>query len=151
MPNRYQREIEEILSRMEEDTPRRGLGDRIRPLRRPPERARSLPTLHIPFVNLMIIVSVILAMIAAGIAFYTGDADLISGIVGMVALVLFVVALVVGWRDRFRPPTKPVWRGASQSRVTPISRNPFRTLAMRFRIMRLRKQYRRAQEDQGDE
>ncbi len=151
MPNRYQREIEEILSRMEEDAPRRGFGDRIRPQRRSPARSRSFPSFHIAFVELLIIMSVILVMIATGIAFYTGATNLISGIIGMVALVLFVVALVVGWRDRFRPSSKPAWRGASQSRVTPISRNPFRVLAMRFRIMRLRKQYRRAQEDQVDE
>lgn len=151
MPNRYQREIEEILNRMEEDEPRRGFGDRIRPLRRPAARARSLPSFHIAFAELLIIMSAILVMIATGIAFYNGAADLISGIIGMVALVLFVVALVVGWRDRFRPSPKPTWRGSSQSRVTPISRNPFRALAMRFRIMRLRQQYRRAQKDQGDE
>ncbi len=148
MPNRYEREIEEILSRMDEDEPRRGLGDRIRPRQRPP--ARSLPSVHIAFVELLMILSLILTMIAAGIAYFNGVGDVITGIIGGVALVLFVVALVVGWRGRFRPSSKPQWRGSSQVKVTPIRRNPFSALATRIRVIRLRRQYRRAQRESGD-
>lgn len=150
MPNRYEREIEEILSRMEEDTPRRGLGDRIRPLQRPPARARSMPSIHIAFVELLLIISIILTMVAAGIAYFNGVADLTAGIIGVAALVLFVVALVVGWRDRFRPPSKPQWRGSSQVKVTPIRRNPFSAIATQIRVIRLRRQYRRAQRENGE-
>ena len=150
MPNRYEREIEEILNRMEEDEPRRGLGDRIRPLQRPPSRARSLPSIHLAFAELLMIISLVLTMIAAGIAYFNGAGDVITGIVGGVALFLFVVALVVGWRDRFRPPSKPQWRGSSEVKVTPIRRNPFSALATRIRVMRLRRQYRRAQRENGE-
>jgi len=150
MPNRYEREIEEILSRMEEDAPRRGLGDRIRPLQRPPTRARSLPSIHIAFVELLLLISIILTMVAAGIAYFNGVADLTAGIIGVVALVLFVLALVVGWRDRFRPPSKPQWRGSSEVKVTPIRRNPFSAIATQIRVIRLRRQYRRAQRENGE-
>lgn len=151
MPNRYQREIEEILSRMEEDEPHRGFGDRVRPLRRPPARGRSLPSLHIAVVELLILIAVVLAMVATGFAFYDGAPDLISGIIGMVALVLFVVALVVGWRDRFRPSTKPAWRGSADGSVTPIRRGPFGAFAAWLRVRRLRQQYRRAERERHDD
>lgn len=150
MPNRYEREIEEILNRMEEDEPRRGRGDRIRPLRRPPARTRSFSSIHLASVELLIFISLVLTMIASGIAYFNGVADVVTGIIGLVALVLFVVALVVGWRDRFRPSPKSQWRGSSQVKATPIRRNPFSALATRIRVIRLRRQYRRAQRESGD-
>jgi uncharacterized membrane protein YtjA (UPF0391 family) len=150
MPNRYEREIEEILSRMEETEPRRGLGERIRPMQRPPARARSFPTFHISLVEALMLFSIVLTLIAAGLAFFDGAPDLITGIIGMVALVLFVVALVVGWRDRFRPQPKAQWRGPPYSKVTPLRRNPFSAIATQIRVLRLRLQYRRAQRDNGE-
>lgn len=150
MPNRYEREIEEILNKMEESEPRRGLGDRIRPLQRPPTRARSLPRFHIAFVELLMLISIFLMLIAVGIAYFIGAADVVTGTIGMVALVLFVVALVVGWRDRFRPPLKSQWRGNTYVEVTPIRRNPFNAIATQIRVIRLRMQYRRAQRDNGE-
>ncbi len=150
MPNRYEREIEEILNRMEESEPRRGLGDRIRPMQRPPSRARSAPTIHIAIVEILMLVSIALTLIAMGIAYFEGSANLLTGIIGLVALVLFVVALVVGWRDRFRPQSKPQWRGATFENVTPLRRNPLSALATRIRVLRLRLQYRRAQRDNDE-
>lgn len=150
MPNRYEREIEEILSRMEETEPRHGLGDRIRPFQRPAARKRSSTPVHIPFVETLILISVGCALVAGGIAYFYGGPGLISGIIGAVALVLFVVALVAGWRDRFRPTPKSQWRGASYVEVTPIRRGFFDSIATQIRVFRLRMQYRRAQRDNGD-
>ncbi len=150
MPNRYQREIEEILSRMEESEPRRGLGDRIRPVQRPPVRSRSMPTMTISFVETLMLVSILFTLIACGLAYFDGAADLVSGIIGVVALVLFVVALVVGWRGRFRPQHAPQWRGSATAHVTPIRRNPFSAIATQIRVFRLRQQYRRSQREHDD-
>lgn len=151
MPNRYEREIEEILSRMEDSEPRRGRGERIRPLQRPPARARVRTAWHIPFPELLLLLSIALTLVATGLAFYDGSPDLITGIIGAVALVLFVVALVVGWRDRFRPQRATQWRsGSSNTVVTPIRRNPFSALVTRIRVFRLRMQYRRAQRENDD-
>jgi hypothetical protein len=150
MPNRYQREIEEILNRMEETEPRRGLGDRVRPVQHSPTRARSLPTLRISLVEALMLLSIILTLVATGLAFFDGSANVVTGIIGMVALVLFVVALVVGWRDRFRPQPKTQWRGATAGKVTPLRRNPFSAIATQIRVFRLRLQYRRAQRDNGE-
>lgn len=148
MPNRYQREIEEILSRMEDSEPPRGRGDNIRPLRRPPSRVRSLPSFHLPFAELLILLSVALTLVAVGLAYFDGSPTVVTGIIGAAALVLFVLALVVGWRDRFRPQrTTAQWRGDSYVEVTPIRRNPFSALITRLRVYRLRMQYRRSQRD----
>ena len=135
MPNRYEREIEEILSRMEDSEPRRGRGDRIHPVQRPPTRARVRRTW---------------TLIATGLAYYDGSADPITGIIGAVALILFVVALVVGWRARFRPQRAEQWRGGPSAVVTPLRRNPFSALVTRIRVFRLRMQYRRAQRENDD-
>lgn len=152
MPNRYQREIEEILSRMEESEPHRGPGDRTRPFQRPPSRARSLPAIHLPLSVLLLLVSIALTLIATGLAFYNGTADLITGIIGAVALLVFIVGLFVGWRGPFRRRSTPQWHGSSSAYVepTPIHRNPLSALLTRIRVYRLRQQYRRAQRDSDE-
>lgn len=152
MPNRYQREIEEILNRMEESEPQhRGPGDRIRPLRRP--APRSLPSIHIALSPLLLLVSVALTLIATGGAYYNGAPDLITGAIGAGALIIFIVGLFVGWRGQFRPHRTSQWRRTGPSSVaepTPIHRNPISALITRFRVYRLRQQYRRAQQQHDD-
>lgn len=156
MPNRYQREIEEILSRMEDAEPKRGPGpDRIRPLQRPPTRGRATPRIRLALSPTLILASVALALIACGIAYYNGAPDLISGVIGLLALISFVVGMVVGWRGHFRPTTQQrQWSGRAAYDVTPTplrrSANPFTIVATQVRIMRLRWQYRRDQRSRGE-
>lgn len=156
MPNRYEREIEEILSRMEESEPRKGLGDRIRPFRRParPRPPRGPQALQIALLELLLMLAIVLILIAAGFAFYDGAPNPVSGLIGLAGLTLFVVALVVGWRDRFRPSSKPQWRGNAvvepYRQPSRTRRGPFSALAAQIRIRRLRREYRRAQAQQDD-
>lgn len=154
MPNRYQREIEEILSRMEDSEPHRGPGDRTRPFQRQQARARSRRSIHLPFANLLLLVSVALTLIATGLAFYNGAANLLTGILGAVALLLFIAGLIVGWRSYGRPRSTSQWRGPNTStyveQPTPIHRNPLSALITRIRVFRLRRQYRRAQREHDE-
>ena len=152
MPNRYEREIEEILTRMEESEPRKGLGDRIRPFRRRPARPRGLPTLdlpHIPLMEFLLLLAIFLILFAAGLAFYDGETTPLSGWIGLAGLVIFFMALVAGWRDRFRPSPPPQWRGDTLN-STRLRRGPLEALAARIRIWRLRQQYRRGQAMQDE-
>jgi hypothetical protein len=152
MPNRYEREIEEILNRMEESEPHKGLGDRIRPFRRRPARQRGLPRLeapHIPLMEFLLLVAIFLILLAAGLAFYDGDTTPLSGWIGLAGVILFFVALVAGWRDRFRPAPPPQWRGNTLA-STRIRRGPLAALAAQLRIWRLRQHYRRGQAAQDD-
>ncbi|HEX9036098.1 MAG TPA: hypothetical protein VF808_03820 [Ktedonobacterales bacterium] len=144
MPNRYEREIEEILNRMEESEPKKGLGDRIRPFRRRPARPPGLPTPQIPLLELVLLMALLLILVAAGLAFYQGEATAWSGWIGLAGVALFVVALVAGWRDRFRPSTFPRWRAHALG-PTPLRRSPLSALSAQIRIWRLRQQYRRGQ------
>lgn len=147
MPNRYEREIEEILTRMEESEPNKGSGDKIRPFRRPkPQRQRpqGLPAPHISLMELLFLLAIALILIASGLAFYDGAASPLSAIIMGVGALLFLVALVAGWRDRFRPSPPPQWR---RSALDDDNRphGPFGGLAGRVRIWRLRRDYRRGQ------
>lgn len=153
MPNRYEREIEEILNRMEESEPRKGLGDRIRPFRRRPARpARDLPSIHLPLLEMLLLIAIFLFLVAAGLAFYDGEPTPLSGWIGLAGLISFVVALVTGWRERFRPSTPPKWREDALG-PTPIRRGPLAALAAQIRIWRLRQQYRsgQAMQDEPDD
>jgi hypothetical protein len=150
MPNRYEREIEEILNRMEESEPHKGLGDRIRPFRRRPARPpRDLPSVHIPFMEALLLIAIFLFLVAAGLAFYDGEPTPLSGWIALAGLISFVVALVTGWRDRFRPSPPPQWREDALAPAR-IRRGPLAALSAQLRIWRLRQAYRRGQAMQDE-
>jgi hypothetical protein len=150
MPNsRYQREIEEILSRMEESDPAKDPNSRVRPFRRPRARRQwKFSPPHIPLVETLLLVAILFILFAAGLAFYDVRTTPTSGIIVLVGMVLFTVALAIGWRRRFRPSSPPRWR--DQTLDNNSRRGPFSSVAAQLRIWRLRQQYRRAQRDQGD-
>lgn len=149
MPNsRYEREIEEILSRMEESAPQKDSNARIRPFRRPKtRRPRNFSPPRIPLVDTLLVIAILLILAAAGLAFYQNTPTALSGIVALVGVLLFTVALAIGWRDRFRPSSSPRWRG--QTLDDSPRRGPFSSVSEQIRFWRLRQQYRRAQRDQG--
>lgn len=147
MPNKYQREIEEILRNMERGDPGSNLGDRIRAFNRPSPRspvARPRFQVRMKSEELMLLLGVVLAFIGAGIRYYFGQLDTgvsayVSGGIGFVALVLIIAGLVTGWRARFGHRSRPSWRG---ERVTPSGGfHPFAAVATQWRIMRLKWRY----------
>src|SRR5947209_18156907 len=107
MPNRYEREIEEILRNLETTEPKPGLGQRFgeRLRRKPDYRAkrprRSLPSLRLKTSEWFIILAVIAALIAGGYAYAVGPniVTAIFAIVGAVCLVLTVLS-ALSFRSR---------------------------------------------------
>lgn len=95
------------------------------------------------------LVSIALALVAAGLAYYLNGPRVVSGLVGLAALVCFLVAIIAGWRDRFRPQPKATWGRTPYVEIRPISRNPFSAIASQMRIWRLRMIYRRSQRHDG--
>src|SRR5947209_1449558 len=101
MPNRYEREIEEILRNLESTEPKPGLGQKFgERMRRKPEyrtkaRRRSAPSLHLRTLDWLMIIAVIAALIAGGYA-YTNDQtpNSISGIFAIVGIVCLVVVVL---------------------------------------------------------
>ncbi len=125
MPNRYEREIEEILRNLETTEPKPGLGQRFgERLRRKPDYRvkpprRSFPSLHLRTSEWFMIFAV-----------------------GAVCVVLTVLS-AFGSRtrpSRFSRYTAPSSRYGN---VTPIRRNPLSSIATRWHLFLLKLRYRR--------
>lgn len=148
MPNKYEREIEEILRNMDRTEPRPGLGNRIRAFNRPRERAPRQSRIAGPSSEVLFLIGIVLALIAAGLTFEaSGDVLLgpvsINGVLAVVGFLFLAAGLVVGWRGRFRPLTayKPTsWRGDNIVEL-PRRRGPLSALATQVRILRLKLRY----------
>jgi hypothetical protein len=147
MPNKYEREIEEILRNMDRTEPSPSIGDRIRAFNRPGPRARTANprfTLRMRPQDALLLTGILLALIGAGLAYYlpspqVGIQSYITGVLGVLALISAVAGLIVGWRARFRPAPVNAWRG---ERPTPIHRfRPFAMIATQARIIRLKWRY----------
>jgi len=153
MPHKYEREIEEILRNMDQSEPRRGSGERIRSMPRPastPDRARGRPTtrIHLTSVELLMVLGIFLALVAAGIA-YTAKPSLVTGAIGVVAFGVFAFACVAGWMALSQGARGPrTWRG-TPTEPSPISmrqRGFFSEVATQMRILRLKWRYWRSHE-----
>src|SRR4249920_272071 len=100
MPNKYEREIEEILRNMERTEPKPGLGQKLGGrIRRKSDsrtnvRQRSLPSLHFGVSEWCLVVAVCAALCAGGWAFAHGP-DIFTGAIAVIgaaclALVIFI-------------------------------------------------------------
>jgi hypothetical protein len=100
-------------------------------------------------IEILFLLAIVFILVASGLVFYDGAPSLTSGLIGLGGLILFVVALVAGWRDHFRPSSQAQWR---RNPLEPrrIRRGPLSAWAEQIRIRRLREQYRRAQEQQKE-
>ncbi len=113
MPNksdRIQKEVDELLARIEKFPPRRPLGRRIRDFVSAPFRALSrglsgisLPRISAGHVLLAAIVVIVIAYVAGG------SSDIWRWvIVGGIAL--FIAAFVLSLRRQSKPPAERYWR-----------------------------------------
>lgn len=136
MPNKYEREIEEILRNLEQpERPdaRPGLSNRIRAFNRPrprPRRTWDAPV-NLTLTEWYFAASVILTLIAAALTYYLRSStnpngqlvlvhnvpvlDIISvnGIIALAAFAALVTALIRGWREQFGGVSSMTRRGAS--------------------------------------
>jgi hypothetical protein len=137
MPNRYEREIEEILRKAEESHP--NSSDRIRAFRqRPPLRPqRSLQLKWSTEVGLVTGIS--LAFIAATIK-WVATSSIIAPTLGIISFFIIVVTLVLAWIRPSVPQTS--WRGRTLTDRGGTRRNPFSSLLIRINLIKLRMNYR---------
>ncbi len=153
MPDKYMREIEEILRNIEGSEPRQDLGERIRPFKRPAARRQRGPRVSwIPHLELpitLILLGIALALVGAGLSFYQQlDASPVSGLIALGGFALFVVGVALGWWARFRgvsvsprrirrsPPSDNVVR------IRPVRSNPLSRMVTSIRMRRMRRRYR---------
>src|SRR5438270_1601201 len=148
MPNRYEREIEEILRNLETSEPKPGPGQKFgeRMRRKPAYRVRphrrSLPSLNFGASEWLITIAVIAALISGGYAYANGQPTVITGIfaiVGIVCLAMLVLSPFVfrSRQSRFTTRSTPI------GKVTPLRRNPLNSLVTRWNLFILKMRYRR--------
>jgi hypothetical protein len=156
MPNRYEREIEEILRNMEQTEPKPSFRERLnmrrRSRQRGPEMLRPRPARPAFRLNLSnsewcFAVGILLGLVAAGWAYVdNGAGNLLTGFLAVLGFICLVMGIVIPWRESTRPSYSQTWRGEPARRQRSLPR-PLRTLVTRWKIMRLRMRYRRRKGD----
>jgi hypothetical protein len=146
MPNRYEREIEEILRNLESTEPKASFGQKFgKRLRRKQEyrvkpRQRSFSAPHFKATDWLIIIAVIAALIAGGYAYANnGEATVVTGILAIVSAICLVLLILSPFLFRSRQSPQSTRYG----NVTPIRRNPLSSIATRWNLFLLRMRYRR--------
>ena len=153
MPNRYEREIEEILRNMERTEPKPSFRERLnmrmrgQPKRPEPMRPRpARPSFHLNFTTSewCFVSGILLGLVAAGIA-YLNDGHLgnvLTGFLAVLAFICLIMGMLSPWRESRRPVYGRSWYGDSEPPKRSLPR-PFRFLVTQWRILRLRMRYRR--------
>jgi len=146
MPNRYEREIEEILRNLESTEPKQSIGQKFgeRLRRKPNYRVkpprRTAPSLKFGVAEWLIVTAVIAALIAGGYAYaHDGQATLVTGIlaiIGAICLLLLALSQFI-----FRSPRSS--QASRYSNVRPLRRNPLNSLKTRWHLFLLKLRYRR--------
>jgi len=143
MPNRYEREIEEILRNLERTEPKPRLGERFRRRsdRRMNVRRPGLPTLRFSTSEWLLIITGVSALVAGGFAYAQG-ADIFTGIVALVGTVCMVWLVLTQFILRPHSSTQSTRYG----NVTSLRRNPLNSLRTRWNLFLLKLRYRRRRE-----
>ena len=146
MPNRYEREIEEILRNLESTEPKQSFGQKVggRFRRKPTNRVRSprrtVPSLRFGTSEWLVVIAVVAALIAGGYAYANdGQPTLVTGIlaiVGAICLLLLALSQFI-----FRSPRST--QSYRYGNVKPLRRNPLNSLTTRWNLFLLKMRYRR--------
>jgi len=146
MPNKYEREIEEILRNLERTEPkggsRQGTGRRMR---RNTSVRPSLPTLHLNFSEWCLVIACVAALSAGGWAYANGS-NLVTGTIALVGALCIAIVAIAPFiaRRRYSSPT------GRYNNITPIRSNPLSRLGTRWHLMVLKLRNRKGQDDKRD-
>jgi len=145
MPNKYEREIEEILRNLETTEPKASLGQKVgERLRRKQEyrakpRRRSFSVPHFKAQEWLILSAVIAALLGGGYAYTNRGATVVTGIIAIVGVVCLILLVFSPLVFRSRQSTQSTRYG----NVTPLRRNPLSSISTRWNLFMLRMRYRR--------
>lgn len=146
MPNKYEREIEEILRNLEQNEPKAGVGQKFNErLRRKPVpqrlRPRSTSTFSLALTtsDWLLITAIVVAMVAGGYAYIAGQ-SIVTGILAIVGLVC--VLLVAFSQFVFRPRRASSLRYGNVT-ITPLRKGPLHTFRTRWNLFMLKLRYRK--------
>jgi len=146
MPNKYEREIEEILRNMEQTEPRPTLSQKLsgRMRRKSGYRLntpkRSLPSFSLSVPEWLLVIAVVAALIAGGYAYAQERATIVTGIIAVVGtLCLLLVVLTPFFSENLST------QSTRYRNVTPLHSGLFHSLRTRWNLLLLRLRYRRNQ------
>lgn len=137
MPNKYEREIEEILRNLERTEPKAGFGRKAGRRFSPKTSVRrSMPTIRLSFSEWCLVLGCVAALFAGGWA-YTHDGDLITGVIALIGAVCIALVAISPFLQKRR-----YLSSGSYNNVTRIRNNPFSRLGTNMRLMLLKLRYR---------
>lgn len=145
MPNKYEREIEEILRNMERSEPKASLGQRLRRRSDPRlrSRGRSLPSLHFSASEWLLLIALFCAIAAGGWAFaHQGDfmgTNVVTGGLAVISAICLLLVCILPFTSQSRFPRQ----SNSYGNVTRMRRNPLSGLSTRWNLFLLKLRYRR--------
>ena len=139
MPNKYQREIEEILRNLERNESKTGFGQRVGGrMRRRAHVRRGMPALRLNFSEWCLVIAIVAALFAGGWAYAHSRGDLITGIIALVGAVCVALVALSSFLARPRFSSS----AARYPNVTPIHNNPLRRIAASWHLLMLKLRYR---------
>ncbi len=145
MPNRYEREIEEILRNLEQTEPKPGLGQKFgeRFRRRPSPRMRTQPsrplTGNLSTSERFLFAGIVTALVASGYAYLAG-ANILTLILAIMSLIC--LAMVVCSQFLLQP-RRPQSARYGNITITPLRRSPFNMIKTQWNLFKLKVRYRR--------
>ena len=146
MPNRYEREIEEILRNLEQTDPKPGRGQKFgeklarKPGVRVPRQAKSFSSPRFSTAEWLLIITVIAALVAGGYAYTLGVSDYFSGVLASIGIVCLVLVACSQFLFQARRPQSTRYGNVT---ITPLRRNLFSNLKTQWNLFMLRVRYRR--------
>lgn len=147
MPNKYEREIEEILRNLERTEPKAGLGQKLggrlrrRSGPRMKVRRRSFPSLSFSISEWCLIIAWCAALFAGGWAFTQPqhEGNVVTGAIALVGAICLAIMIILPFMSRSRYSAQ----SSRYSNVRPLRRNPLSALTTRWNLFLLKLRYRR--------
>lgn len=140
MPNKYEREIEEILRNLERTEPKAGFGRKtIGRMQSKAGARRSMPTIHLSFSEWCLAIACGAALLAGGWAYAHDEGSIVTGIIALIGGACIVIVAVTPFVGKQRYPSS----GKRYNNVTRLRDNPFSRLGTRMRLLTLKVRYRK--------
>lgn len=147
MPNKYEREIEEILRNLERTEPKTGFGKKgSGRVRRTAGVRRSMPSVQLTFSEWCLVIACIAGLSAGGWVFAQHSVDGANVITGTIAVIGAICVVLVAISPFFARPRYSSSSGRYNTTIHRISGNPFRRLGTRWHLMMLKLRYRKGQD-----
>ena len=144
MPNKYEREIEEILRNLERTEPKARFGQRVsKRMSRETHVRRSISLPRLSFSEWCLVIAFVAALAAGGWAYAQNQADVITGTIALIGAVCIVLVALSNFLAK--PRQSP---SARYNNVTPLRSNPFRRMTTSWHLMMLKLRYRN--KDRGE-